>query len=169
MSEQNLIDCVHTEDTEGCNGGIMHDAYNWIKSNGIMEETSYPYEASVNEKCRFDKTKSVGSCKGFVILQNSEKKLQEAVAFKGPIAVGIDAENPSLQFYSEGIYYDKKCSSENINHAVTVVGYGSAGDDADFWTIKNSWGSGWGGKLNVCLNSMSVLKINVYSLGCFIC
>lgn len=144
---QNLIDCVKTEDTDGCNGGIMPDAFQWVKQNGIMKEADYPYEGNDTNVCRFNKKKSIGTCNGYVLLPSeSEEKLQEAVANIGPVAVGIDAANPSLQFYSKGIYYDAKCSSQGINHAVTVVGYGKAGLDQDYWIIKNSWGVRWGEK-----------------------
>lgn len=142
---QNLIDCVHTEDTNGCEGGIMTDAFDFVKKNGIMAETDYRYEGTDKKRCRFNKKKSVGTCNGYVLLPSeSEEKLQEAVAMEGPVAVGIDANNPSFQFYSNGIYYEKECSSVNINHAVTVVGYGSDGANKDYWIIKNSWGIEWG-------------------------
>ena len=35
--------------------------------------------------------------------------LKEAIATKGPVAVGIDASHLSLSFYSHGVYYEPKC------------------------------------------------------------
>ena len=35
----------------------------------------------------------------------------------------------------------------NLNHAMTVVGYGSEPDDGTkFWIVKNSYGDTWGDK-----------------------
>lgn len=48
LSEQNLVDCVSTDYVFGCHGGVMDDAYIYIRNNGgIATEASYPYEAKV--------------------------------------------------------------------------------------------------------------------------
>ena len=41
LSKQMLIDCDTTD--SGCNGGLMEYAFTWLKKNGIMLESDYPY------------------------------------------------------------------------------------------------------------------------------
>ena len=60
----------------------------------------------------------------------------------GPLSVAVDAT--PLQFYKGGVSNPRFCSSKEPNHAVLMVGYGTASNGGDFFTIKNSWGKGWG-------------------------
>ena len=59
------------------------------------------------------------------------------IARYGPIAVAVDAAE--MMSYSGGIYNNLHCNPQNLNHAVTVVGY-----TPDSWMIKNSWITTWG-------------------------
>jgi len=151
LSEQQLLDCAREKyGNGGCQkGGDMRPAFQYIKDNeGIETDKDYPYTA-VQGDCKYDKSKRAAGVTGYVnITQGDEKALQDAVAKIGPISVGIDAGSILFQFYSGGVYNDPFfCHSEmeKLNHGVAVVGYGNEGG-ADYWLVKNSWGTVWGDK-----------------------
>lgn len=137
LSEQNLVDCSQKQGNMGCNGGLMDQAFTYIKENkGIDTEKSYPYEAE-DRTCRF-KAADVGATDtGFTdIKSKNEEALQQAVATIGPIAVAIDASHNSFQLYKRGVYNEKSCSQTQLDHGVLAVGYGTEGSD-DYWLVKN--------------------------------
>ena len=121
----------------------MDQAFTYIKENkGIDTEASYPYKA-VDQKCKF-KAADVGATDtGFTdITSGDEDALATAIATVGPISVAIDASQDSFQFYTSGVYSDDGCSSTELDHGVTAVGYGST-NGQDYYIVKNSWAESW--------------------------
>jgi len=152
LSEQQLVDCSGKFHNQGCNGGLMDNAFEYIKENGGLDtEQAYPYHAK-NEKCHFSKTTIGSTCSGFVdVTSGDEVALRDAVATIGPISIAIDATEEKFMLYKEGILVDDTCenSQNDLNHGVLVVGYGSnsttpGGESVDYWIVKNSWGTTWG-------------------------
>ncbi|XP_072392909.1 uncharacterized protein [Diabrotica undecimpunctata] len=147
ISAQNLIDCTQPYGNNGCAGGLMDPAFEYVRdNNGVDSEKSYPYEG-VNGECRFRREDVVATCTGFVdIGENDEKGLEIALATLGPVTAAIDAGKETFQFYSEGIYDDPACGNtpEQMNHAVLIVGFGQEADGRKYWLVKNSYGPNWG-------------------------
>jgi cathepsin L len=148
LSEQNLVDCSQPEGNQGCNGGLMDSAFEYIEKNGGVDtESSYPYEAK-DDTCRFNKGNVGATLKSWVdIKSGDEEALKEASATVGPISVAIDAGTIFFQLYFGGVYNDPICKNgpNDLDHGVTVVGYGTD-SGKDFWLVKNSWGASWGEK-----------------------
>ncbi|PWZ41716.1 Senescence-specific cysteine protease SAG39 [Zea mays] len=142
LSEQELVDCDTLDD--GCDGGISYRALRWIASNGgITTETDYPYTGTTDACNRAKLSHNAVSIAGLRrVATRSEASLANAVAGQ-PVAVSIEAGGDNFQHYKKGVY-NGPCGT-NLNHGVTVVGYGqeAAGGDR-YWIVKNSWGQGWG-------------------------
>ncbi|XP_039078331.1 procathepsin L-like isoform X2 [Hyaena hyaena] len=147
LSVQNLLDCSWPQGNEGCNGGLMSNAFQYVKNNGGLDtEESYPYVAR-DGPCKYRPEYSAVNVTAIENIPQEEEALMMAVANMGPISAAIDASLDTFRFYKGGIYYDPKCSSEDLNHGVLVVGYGFEGEESDdkkYWFVKNSWGTDWG-------------------------
>lgn len=145
LSEQNLMDCSTAYGNQGCNGGLMNQAFQYVIANkGIDTEASYPYQTRQGT-CRFTTANIGATIAAFKnVAAGSEASLASAVMTQ-PISVAIDASHNSFQLYKSGVYYEPQCSSTRLDHGVLAVGYGT--DDttgSDYWIVKNSWGLSWG-------------------------
>jgi cathepsin L len=146
LSEQNLNDCSQQYGSQGCNGGNPEESFQYvIDNNGIDTEASYPFLMADGNPCNYNPANVGAQMTGFVqIPSGNETALQLAVAAVGPIACGFDASGDVFQFYSEGYYNNPQCSNVNLDHCMTLVGYGTDEQGRDYWLIKNQYGTDWG-------------------------
>ncbi|PON56386.1 Cysteine Protease [Parasponia andersonii] len=144
LSEQQLVDC--TKGNEGCNGGIMEKAFEFIMQNkGIATEASYPYQERDDLACQTAGNNAVDSTTQITgyeqVPASNEEALLKAVSVQ-PVSVGIEASE-SFKMYQTGVFSGDDCG-RTLNHAVTIVGYGTTDDGTKYWLVKNSWGKSWG-------------------------
>lgn len=141
LSEQELVDC-DTSYNEGCNGGLMDYAFEFIiKNGGIDTDDDYPYKARDGTCDTYRKNAKVVTIDDYEDVPiNDEKSLQKAVANQ-PISVAIEGGGRDFQLYASGVF-NGKCGTA-LDHGVAVVGYGTE-KGLDYWIVRNSWGAGWG-------------------------
>merc|ERR1712070_805283 len=90
LSEQQLVDC--SKQNNGCNGGLMDYAFQYIESAPLEQESDYAYTAR-DGTCQYDSSKGVGMVKSFVDVQSASggaDQLRAALA-NGPVSVAIEA------------------------------------------------------------------------------
>lgn len=146
ISEQELVDCSRKYGNGGCNGGLMHLAYDYILDKGINDSKDYPYTAR-DGTCKADKSGKgphhIKGCKQ--VARGVQNIIKDLVA--QPVAVAFYVQN-DFRFYKKGVYNPKGCTSRP-NHAVLAVGYNLEGEETNgekipYFGIKNSWGTSWG-------------------------
>lgn len=142
LSEQVLVDCDTNGENQGCAGGYMEKAFEFItKNGGITTEQDYPYRGKDGTCDRNKLSQHSVTITGYkMVPQSNPKALQEAIA-KQPVSVAIDASDYAFQLYGGGIF--SNYCGKNLNHGVTAVGYGGKGNEK-YWLVKNSWGESWG-------------------------
>ncbi|VFQ97106.1 unnamed protein product [Cuscuta campestris] len=144
LSEQELLECAVPRNVDPCTGYTLDGAYHAIMQAGLATEEDYPYTAT-RGACSLNHHPVAATIAGYDSLfpGSNEAELLELVA-EQPVSVGINAASEGFQHYVNGVF-DGECDQDSLNHAVTIVGYGPAREAGiDYWTIKNSWGVGWG-------------------------
>ena len=125
LSEQDIISCGSGE---GCRGGFPHIALDYIQTSGMCDEACFPYQdqdtgiavktrVPCDSKC-IDFNSREWTINSFQFVSGMEN-IKKALICQGPLSVG----------------------SNNWRHAIVLVAYD---DDGEVWTIRNSWGIGWG-------------------------
>lgn len=157
LSQQQVASC--TKDPQQCGGtGGCEGATNElgmqsvVDLGGIAEEWTYPYQSYWGKDyvCRYNDTAAgpsgtpaVASITGYVRLPaNNYTAVIESLALIGPLAITVDAA--AWFDYSYGVYDGCGTDSVTLDHGVQLVGYGVDAEHGPYWTVRNSWGTGFG-------------------------
>lgn len=164
----------------GCKGATVELGMNWVMEKGLDTSEGTPYKGEdaqckkgargamlidnhYNDKALndmiavgFHPAKSQSSpvlqlgLLGWERLpENEYEPVIRAIAERGPVAVSVSAS--AWSYYGGGLF--DSCSSDAvIDHAVTLIGYGTDRVQKEkYWLVKNSWGNTWGEGGNIRL------------------
>jgi len=147
LSEQQMVDCGYSSSgANGCNGATIGAYQQYLASAGgtVSHEAQYPYlDRDPNLYCANKPKWNTGAkvSRAVIDYRCDEDKLKQLVYKYGAVATGIYASDPGFSNTYKGVF--SGCSTKSINHAVTVVGWGTQ-NGTPYWIVKNSWGSSWG-------------------------
>ena len=157
-SEQQLVDCSGLYGNQGCNGGLMDNAFRYIEKKPLELEADYPYIARQHLFCKAKKGTGVGKVASYYDVKSGNVDQLKAAIAKGPVSVAIEADQASFQQYKSGVI-TTGCGQQ-LDHGVLAVGYGTE-NNIDYFLVKNSWSASWGdqGYVKIAANTDNVCGI----------
>ena len=153
LSEQHLLECAYDGiDALGCKGAYIkaYPRFLYEKYAGFVHhENNYPYLMDRRQKCEADEQNIPRWAAGARITgalyddYADEEKLMKMVYKFGSAVTVVYASDYGFKNYKAGTVFDTCDSSQAVNHAVAVIGWGTQ-NGQDYWIIKNSWGEDYG-------------------------
>jgi len=157
LSVQNVIDCGNAG---SCYGGDALPVYAYAHTTGIPDETCDNYQAK-NGNCNPFNTCGTcmpGACypipptnyTTFKVSQygrvSGVQNMMAEIFARGPISCGIAATDDLVNWgqstHGANEVY-ATCSSTQIDHIISIAGWGTDAVAGDYWIVRNSWGQAW--------------------------
>lgn len=142
LSVQHLIDCCD-DISCGFYGGNEEEALRFVAEYGIAAAEEYPF---MGYKGICKPVENLMKIQGYhQVTPYSEAELESAVD-KGTVMACVSSDYKFLK-YTGGIFEgnpNRGTTYLDLDHVVTIIGYGKVPGGDDYWLIKNSWGTGWG-------------------------
>ncbi|MEA2054277.1 MAG: C1 family peptidase [Candidatus Thermoplasmatota archaeon] len=167
LSEQYMLSCS----PGSCEGWYWFNTLNWIKNNGAIPESCFPYEADdtipCDAKCTEWREMLIG-IDGYHAVHSDVLSIQNALVEYGPLGTTMDVYDDFYPNYTGGVY--SQTSNEYVfGHCITIVGYDDTwgGEGEGYWICKNSWGTEWGedGWFRIAYGECKIEKSTYYFTG----
>jgi len=157
----------------GCDGGDSYMVHKYLKERPMPDESRMPYQAN-NMGCTDDtvcrnclpagaekfapngkscfpvKNYSAYGVHNYGNLSGEQAMMKEIYA-RGPIPCSAATDGKFMMNYSlnamkhEGVYVtDEVYNVSQIDHVVSVSGWGVTKSGIKYWVVRNSWGTYWG-------------------------
>jgi Papain family cysteine protease len=161
-------------DMYGCLGSTLIASWQFLFSDGCVEESCVPYNDPQLELEDWTDSTNIPSCEaitgakynycldgikparywqasglyyvpGTTEFKGSERNIRVEIYKWGPVSSGIVLHDDFLDWDGKGIYqYDGK-SPEKGGHSIVIIGWGEEEQGGTkYWICQNSWGSHWG-------------------------
>jgi len=142
VSVQEIVDCSGPQGNQGCNGGLMDQAFQWVIANGgICDWQEYQYTAETGN-CMAANCTNVAAIKGYTDVPSLDENALMLATYSTVVSTAVEADQSVFQFYTGGIIDSATCGDQ-LDHGMTVVGWGTD-KGVDYWTLRNMWGEAWG-------------------------
>ncbi len=142
FSEQMLVSCI----------GWDKDQLDYFSGKGLMSSEDYPYNLSAypdvdppipGNPCEFNASKVIAGTQGFFTFATGrapdEDQLAAFIHHNGPVSAGIGSDvfrlrEPGCEARGDCFINATSCATiTEIDHSITVVGYGTDPLRGDYW------------------------------------
>ncbi|CAK9040063.1 unnamed protein product [Durusdinium trenchii] len=150
LSVQQLLSCDQ-KFGKGCNGGALDMVWNYMKEEGLVSSTCFPYKADAlpcSFQCNEEPKRLSSACR-----LSTAEQIRREIFINGPVVAPIVLWNDFL-IYRSGIYQETRTATPLVEsereqqlHAVKIIGWGVDSVKSfqkEYWIIENSFGKDWG-------------------------